>query len=140
MSTRKSTDEEIESLPTIEDSHFAPSYLMFRSDFVKGRISLCLELMKDCSTKARALLIMHLAGVVEGYDSEDTFKHILASTQLTWCRLYRTQLGRWLRDEAMPLDCCLRVIFTLLKYVPGKDEVQMVYTDLSGVRLTFNIF
>jgi len=134
LSPRKHSDEELEETsPSVDELCFVPSYVDARCEFVKGQISVCLELLSNCSGKARTLLIGHLATTVEGYDSEDMYSHILSVTQLSWSQLYHQLLSQWLRDNATPLDFSLKLIFTLLKYVRDKKDVQLVYNDLSGV-------
>lgn len=124
-------DEETIQLP--EKSQISSAFEIECCKFVKAEMSVSFAEMKSCSDRSRVVLVGHLTRVVEEFESSNVFKHLLNLSQLEWSEFYLLELAQWLRDENIPLDYSLRMVFTLLNYAENEEDVQIVYADLSGV-------
>uniref|UniRef100_A0A1B6G177 E3 ubiquitin-protein ligase listerin n=1 Tax=Cuerna arida TaxID=1464854 RepID=A0A1B6G177_9HEMI len=133
VSAKKSQDEIEEPVSPIEESpNLAPSYREELNKLVYNQLSVCFNLMEGCSDRAKVVFVGHLARVLEEYISPEVFSYVLSTSQLSWAQFYRLRLARWLRDDSIPLDYSLRVIFSLVSHVQNDNDVQTVFADLSG--------
>uniref|UniRef100_A0A1B6LZH6 E3 ubiquitin-protein ligase listerin n=1 Tax=Graphocephala atropunctata TaxID=36148 RepID=A0A1B6LZH6_9HEMI len=114
VSPRKSVEEiEEPTSPITEPSNLAPSFGEELNKLVYKQLNVCFNLMDSCGDRARVILVGHLARVLEEYNSPDVFSHVLSISQLSWGEFYQQRLAQWLRDNNIPLDYSLRVIFSL---------------------------
>lgn len=116
------------------------SFVEERTNFINKHLNLCFNLINKCGDKTKTILIAHLAKIVTEFETSDILKNMLETRKSDWADFYKNELAGWLSDENIGVNCCLPLIFMLLKYVEKDEDVKVIHDDLSGVRLLKKVY